>query len=97
MKYAAKLQIGNYLCFRCIRGLLKSKVCILVSHQLQYLNDSDSILCLHEVSILGINPVSAAYHLGTAIQYIAIILKYFISYSVLLSVLTSLNFNWESK
>lgn len=77
MKFAAKLQIGNdlrndlncLLCFRCIRGLLKSKVCILVSHQLQYLNDSDSILCLHEVSIMGINTVSAAHHLGIVTVY----------------------------
>lgn len=40
--------------FRCILGLLKDKVCVLVTHQLQYLKDGTSILCLKEVSTIVI-------------------------------------------
>lgn len=37
--------------YRCISGLLKDKICVLVTHQLQYLKDGTSILCLQEVCI----------------------------------------------
>ncbi|XP_046853156.1 ATP-binding cassette sub-family C member 4-like isoform X2 [Xenia sp. Carnegie-2017] len=45
--------VGRHIFDECIRGILKTKVCILVSHQLQYLKDSDSILCLHEGNLVG--------------------------------------------
>ena len=41
---------GQKFFFRCILRLLKDKVCVLVTHQLQYLKDGTSILCLKEVS-----------------------------------------------
>lgn len=41
---------------RCILGLLKDKVCVLVTHQLQYLKDGTSILCLKEVSASVLPP-----------------------------------------
>ena len=37
-------------CCRCILGVLRNKICVLVTHQLQYLKDATSILCLQEVS-----------------------------------------------
>ena len=36
--------------YRCILGLLKPKICVLVTHQLQFLKEATSILCLKEVS-----------------------------------------------
>ena len=38
-----------YLYFRCIKGLLKNKIVVLVTHQLQFLEHADDIVCLQKV------------------------------------------------
>lgn len=40
----------NIWCFRCIKGLLKNKIVILVTHQVKFLEHADDIVCLNEVS-----------------------------------------------
>ncbi|KAL9972704.1 hypothetical protein ACROYT_G019064 [Oculina patagonica] len=50
---AVDTHVGRELFDKCILGLLKDKVCVLVTHQLQYLKDATSILCLHEGSCVG--------------------------------------------
>ena len=48
--YICLLKFNSVIYFlRCIRGMLKSKVCILVTHQLQFLDEADRILCLQKV------------------------------------------------
>ena len=50
--YKFLLTVGVYICVlhsRCIRGHLRSKPVILVTHQLQYLVAADRILVLKEV------------------------------------------------
>ena len=42
----------NIGCFRCIKGLLKNKIVILVTHQVNLLEYADDIVCLREVSWL---------------------------------------------
>ena len=37
--------------YRCIRGLLSDKIVILVKHQIQYLDQCDTMLGLKEVNI----------------------------------------------
>ena len=41
---AVDVHVGKLLYSKCIRGLLKNKAVILVTHQLQYLHDADQIL-----------------------------------------------------
>ena len=43
---AVDVHVGRHLFSKCIRGLLKSKAVILVTHQLQYLQEADEILVL---------------------------------------------------
>ncbi|XP_068702097.1 ATP-binding cassette sub-family C member 4-like isoform X3 [Montipora foliosa] len=50
---AVDTNVGRELFDKCILGLLKEKVCVLVTHQLQYLTDATSILCLKEGSCVG--------------------------------------------
>ncbi|XP_028401399.1 multidrug resistance-associated protein 4-like [Dendronephthya gigantea] len=56
--------VGKHIFDECIRGLLKSKVCILVSHQLQYLKDSNSILCLQEGKVVGYGNLEYLIQIG---------------------------------
>ncbi|CAB3995223.1 Multidrug resistance-associated 4, partial [Paramuricea clavata] len=59
--------VGRHIFDQCIRGMLKSKVCILVSHQLQYLKNSDSILCLHEGKVVGYGNLEYLIQIGVDI------------------------------
>ena len=43
---AVDVHVGRHLFNNCIRGFLKSKAVILVTHQLQYLQDADQIIVL---------------------------------------------------
>ena len=46
-----KPQLSSAFCIcRCIRQALKEKITILVTHQLQYLEDASQILILKDVS-----------------------------------------------
>ncbi|XP_068719286.1 ATP-binding cassette sub-family C member 4-like [Montipora capricornis] len=47
---AVDTHVGRELFDKCILGLLKEKICVLVTHQLQFLKDATSILCLKEGS-----------------------------------------------
>ena len=56
MKYQLNKLLANeftvlfcYLHFRCIKGLLKNKIVVLVTHQLQFLEHADDIVCLQKV------------------------------------------------
>lgn len=49
---AVDTNVGKHLFDNCIRGFLKNKICILVTHQLQYLKNADKIIIMKEGSIL---------------------------------------------
>ncbi|KAK7893415.1 hypothetical protein WMY93_022567 [Mugilogobius chulae] len=51
---AVDAEVGKYLFDHCIRGLLKNKCCILITHQLQYLKGADHIIVLKEVETVHI-------------------------------------------
>jgi len=44
---AVDAEVGRHLFEKCIRGILKDKVCILVTHQLQFLKNADQIMLLN--------------------------------------------------
>ncbi|CAF1094580.1 unnamed protein product [Didymodactylos carnosus] len=44
---AVDVKVGNHLFEKCIKGLLKRKICILVTHQIQYLKDATKIIVLN--------------------------------------------------
>ena len=48
---AVDTAVGRLLFTHCIKTHLKDKACILVTHQLQYLKEADSILVLNGVMI----------------------------------------------
>nr|XP_039268765.1 multidrug resistance-associated protein 4-like [Styela clava] len=50
---AVDAAVGNHLFQHCISGIMKDKVCILVTHQLQLLQDADIIIILKEGKIVG--------------------------------------------
>ncbi|XP_072319420.1 ATP-binding cassette sub-family C member 4-like [Eucyclogobius newberryi] len=50
---AVDAEVGKYLFDHCIRGLLKNKCRILVTHQLQYLKGADHIIALKEGRIMA--------------------------------------------
>ena len=45
---AVDAHVGKHLFSECIKGFLKEKVVILVTHQIQYLKEADQILVLHQ-------------------------------------------------
>ncbi|XP_016893938.1 multidrug resistance-associated protein 4-like isoform X2 [Cynoglossus semilaevis] len=45
---AVDAEVGRHIFEQCICGLLKEKACVLVTHQLHYLNAADEILVLNE-------------------------------------------------
>ncbi|KAK4879949.1 hypothetical protein RN001_008095 [Aquatica leii] len=49
---AVDTKVGKQLFQRCIKGFLKDKVCFLITHQLQYLKETDRIVILKEGRIL---------------------------------------------
>ncbi|XP_057310387.1 ATP-binding cassette sub-family C member 4-like [Hydractinia symbiolongicarpus] len=66
---AVDAKVGKYIFEKCIRGLLRNKVVILATHQIQYLQHATNIVCLkedsstvassvHELSEKGVNLVS---------------------------------------
>lgn len=48
---AVDTNVGKHLYDNCIRGFLSNKICILVTHQLQYLKNADKIIILKEGEI----------------------------------------------
>lgn len=50
---AVDAAVGNHLFQNCVSGLMKKKVCILVTHQLQLLQDADMIIILKEGEVVG--------------------------------------------
>lgn len=48
---AVDANVGKHLYDNCIRGFLSDKICVLVTHQLQYLKNSDKIIILKEGEI----------------------------------------------
>lgn len=48
---AVDTHVGHHLFEQCIREFLKNKTRILVTHQLQYLRQADSIIVINRVSI----------------------------------------------
>ncbi|XP_028401677.1 multidrug resistance-associated protein 4-like isoform X2 [Dendronephthya gigantea] len=50
---AVDAHVSRHIFSTCIRGILRSKVCILVTHQLQFLPEADRILCLQQGAVIG--------------------------------------------
>ncbi|CAH3114175.1 unnamed protein product [Pocillopora meandrina] len=65
---AVDTHVGRELFDRCISGLLKDKICVLVTHQLQYLKDGTSILCLQEGCCIGQGTYSDLANSGLDVQ-----------------------------
>lgn len=47
---AVDANVGRQLFERCIKGYLRGRTCILVTHQIHYLKSADLIVVLNEVS-----------------------------------------------
>lgn len=50
---AVDANVGKQLYKECIKGYLSNKICILITHQLQYLKNADRILILKEGNVGG--------------------------------------------
>ena len=48
---AVDVHVGNHLFKECIRGLLSEKICVLVTHQHQFLSSMDTIFVIEQGSI----------------------------------------------
>ncbi|RZC33451.1 multidrug resistance-associated protein, partial [Asbolus verrucosus] len=48
---AVDANVGKHLYERCVRGFLKNKMCILITHQLQYLSSADKIVIMKDGKI----------------------------------------------
>jgi ATP-binding cassette subfamily C (CFTR/MRP) protein 4 len=48
---AVDANVGRHLYDRCIKGFLSDKICILITHQLQYLNSADKIIVMEDGKI----------------------------------------------
>lgn len=71
---AVDSKVGKQLYKKCIKEFLQNKICILVTHQLQYLKDADDIVILHEGKIVG----NGSYdYLQSSELYFATLLKKF--------------------
>ncbi|KAK7601741.1 hypothetical protein V9T40_009182 [Parthenolecanium corni] len=55
---AVDTHVGKHLFDECIKGFLKNKTCILVTHQLQYLSNVDHIILFEQGSVLA----EGSYH-----------------------------------
>ena len=51
-------KIANHIFEKCIKGFLRGKTVILVTHQLQFLSQADEILVLNEGCMIGFGPYS---------------------------------------
>ncbi|XP_026820606.1 multidrug resistance-associated protein 4-like isoform X2 [Rhopalosiphum maidis] len=49
---AVDTHVGSHLFEKCIKGFLKEKTCILITHQLQYLTSVDKIVVMDNANIL---------------------------------------------
>ncbi|KAL5236138.1 hypothetical protein ACI65C_003548 [Semiaphis heraclei] len=49
---AVDAHVGRHLFRKCIKGYLREKTCILITHQIQYLNSVDQIILMHKGNIL---------------------------------------------
>lgn len=65
---AVDTHVGRELLDKCILGLLKDKICVLVTHQLQYLKDATLIFCLQEGSCVGQGTFSELSKSGLDLQ-----------------------------
>ncbi|XP_060872271.1 probable multidrug resistance-associated protein lethal(2)03659 isoform X2 [Metopolophium dirhodum] len=50
---AVDTHVGNHLFEKCIKGYLKEKTCILITHQIQYLSSVDQIVLMENANILA--------------------------------------------
>ncbi|KAI8918385.1 P-loop containing nucleoside triphosphate hydrolase protein [Powellomyces hirtus] len=50
---AVDTNVGRHLFEKCIRGLLKDKACVLVTHQLQYVRSCDRVVVMESGRIMG--------------------------------------------
>ncbi|KAF2894913.1 hypothetical protein ILUMI_11262 [Ignelater luminosus] len=50
---AVDIKVGKQLYEECIKKFLYNKICLLITHQLQYLKSADKIVILKEGSIIG--------------------------------------------
>ncbi|VVC32358.1 Hypothetical protein CINCED_3A013682 [Cinara cedri] len=50
---AVDTHVGKHLFEKCIKGYLKEKTCILITHQLQYLTKVDQIILMENANILA--------------------------------------------
>ncbi|XP_045472447.1 probable multidrug resistance-associated protein lethal(2)03659 [Harmonia axyridis] len=48
---AVDVNVGKHLYFKCVNEYLKDKICILITHQLQYLHTADKILIMEDGKI----------------------------------------------
>ena len=56
-------------CFSCITGLLRHKLVILVTHQLQYARQANSVLVIREVSSTENNNSNVTVILGSGTRF----------------------------
>ena len=59
---AVDTHVGRHLFDRAINGFLHNKIRILVTHQLQYLQEVDQIVVLKTVSNYVFQPLDSTYH-----------------------------------
>ncbi|XP_022162518.1 probable multidrug resistance-associated protein lethal(2)03659 isoform X2 [Myzus persicae] len=50
---AVDTHVGKHLFDKCIKGYLKEKTCILITHQIQYLSNVDQIVLMENANILA--------------------------------------------
>lgn len=61
---AVDANVGKKLYHECIRGFLATKICILITHQLQYLKNADKILILNDGTVGGLGTYSELQNSG---------------------------------
>ncbi|CAH3112435.1 unnamed protein product [Porites lobata] len=65
---AVDTHVGRKLFDKCISEFLEHKICILVTHQVQYLKDATSIFCLQEGCCVGEGTMSNLSKSGLDVQ-----------------------------
>jgi len=58
---AVDQKVGRYIFNECIRGFLHDKIVILITHQLQYVEDCENVLVLHDGCQVQYGPYSKLY------------------------------------
>ncbi|RKO88876.1 P-loop containing nucleoside triphosphate hydrolase protein, partial [Blyttiomyces helicus] len=59
---AVDTNVGRHLFNECIKGVLRSKAVLLITHQLQYIRDCDKVLLLEKGTITGAGPFDKVMH-----------------------------------